>query len=76
MTDEPPPTDHPFFSFDNVVITPHLATITDVAYRKMCVEVAEQVGKVLKGEAPAINGVRNPQVLRESTNFFSTGRKQ
>ncbi len=63
MADEPPPVDHPFFGFDNVVITPHLATITDVAYRKMCVEVAAQVGKVLKGEVPDVRGVRNPRVL-------------
>jgi len=64
MASEPPPADHPFFKFDNVVITPHLGTITDVAYRRMCVEVADQVGKVLKGEKPDASNVRNPQVLR------------
>lgn len=63
MASEPPPPDHPFFKFDNVVITPHVATITDVAYRRMCVEVAEQVIRVLRGERPDAGSVRNPQVL-------------
>lgn len=63
MTSEPPAPDHPFFKMDNVVITPHIATITDVAYRKMCVEVAEQVGKVLTGEKPEAASVRNPDVV-------------
>lgn len=63
MAGEPPPADHPFFKLDNIVITPHLGTITDVAYRKMCVEVAAQVGRVLKGETPDARSVRNPLVL-------------
>lgn len=63
MASEPPPADHPFFRFDNIVITPHIATITDVAYRKMCVEVAEQVITVLNGGKPDVESVRNPEVL-------------
>jgi D-3-phosphoglycerate dehydrogenase len=63
MASEPPSADHPLFKLDNIVITPHLGTITDVAYRKMCVEVAEQVGRVLKGKPPDARSVRNPQVL-------------
>ncbi|MBX3279293.1 MAG: hydroxyacid dehydrogenase [Acidobacteria bacterium] len=63
MAEEPPPADHPLFGFDNVVITPHVATITDVAYRKMCVDVARQVARVLAGGEPAPESVRNPQVL-------------
>ncbi len=64
MASEPPSANHPFFKLDNIVITPHLGTITDVAYRKMCVEVAEQVGIVLKDGTPDRNSVRNPQVLQ------------
>lgn len=64
MASEPPPDNHPLFKLDNVVITPHIGTITDVAYRKMCVEVAEQVINVLKGEKPDVGSVRNPQVLQ------------
>jgi phosphoglycerate dehydrogenase-like enzyme len=56
--------DHPLFKLDNVVITPHVAVLTDVAYRKMCVEVAAQVTSVLRGRRPDERFVRNPQVLK------------
>jgi len=46
-----------------VIITPHIATITDVAYRNMCVEVAAQVANVLQGKQPDSRNVRNPEVL-------------
>ncbi len=63
LAQEPPPADHPLFKFDNVVFTPHIATITDVAYRNMCIEVAAQVARVLNGEPPDARNVRNPEVL-------------
>lgn len=63
LAQEPPPADHPLFKFDNVVITPHSATLTDVAYRNMCVEVATQVARMLNGEPPDARNVRNPEVL-------------
>jgi D-3-phosphoglycerate dehydrogenase len=63
MANEPPRADHPLFKFDNVVITPHVAAITDVAYRRMCVEVAEQVALVVAGGKPDAKFVRNPEVL-------------
>lgn len=66
MANEPPPVDHPLFKLENIIITPHVATITDAAYRKMCVEVAEQVAKFLKGEKPDASGIRNPEVLTRS----------
>lgn len=67
LAQEPPPADHPLFQFDNVVITPHIATITDVAYRQMCVEVAEQVVRVLRGDAPDPRYLRNPEILQQSS---------
>ncbi|MGE0132179.1 MAG: NAD(P)-dependent oxidoreductase [Blastocatellales bacterium] len=63
MAEEPPPAGHPFFKLDNVIITPHLATITDAAYRNMCLEVAAQVANVLQGKPLDIRNVRNPEVL-------------
>jgi len=63
MANEPPRENHPLFGLDNVVFTPHIATITDVAYHRMCVEVAAQVACVLRGEKPDARFVRNPQVL-------------
>ncbi|MDX2033100.1 MAG: hydroxyacid dehydrogenase [Blastocatellia bacterium] len=64
LADEPPRENHPLFQFDNVIFTPHLGTITDVAYRKMCVEVAAQVVEILQGRAPERRYVRNPEVLK------------
>ena len=63
LVSEPPRADHPLLKLDNVIFTPHVAVLTDVAYRKMCVEVAAQVASVLKGERPDERFVRNPQVL-------------
>lgn len=63
MASEPPPIDHPLFKLDNVIITPHVAVLSDVTYRNMCVEVAAQVAQVLRGETPDSRNVRNPEVL-------------
>ena len=37
---------------DNVILTPHLAASSEEAMRRIAVQVAEGVLKVLKGEAP------------------------
>ncbi len=65
LAQEPPPVDHPLFRFDNVAFTPHIGTITDQAYRTMCVEVAAEVLKVLAGKSPAMKYVRNPAVYAQ-----------
>lgn len=63
LASEPPAADHPLLKLDNVIITPHVAVLTDVTYRNMCVEVAAQVAKVLQDETPDSRNVRNPEVL-------------
>jgi D-3-phosphoglycerate dehydrogenase len=63
MAEEPPRDAHPLFAFDNVVITPHVATITDITYRRMCVDIAREVSRMLKGDDPDAQYIRNPQVL-------------
>jgi D-3-phosphoglycerate dehydrogenase len=50
--EEPLDPDSPLASMDNVVLTPHLAASSEEAMRRMAVQVAEGVLKVLKGEAP------------------------
>ncbi len=69
MATEPPSVDHPLLKLDNVVITPHVAVLTDVAYRKMCVEVATQVARLLRGERPEERFVRNPEVLLQKRSI-------
>jgi D-3-phosphoglycerate dehydrogenase len=58
---QPLPSDHPYFSFDNVLVTPHMAGITEGSMRRMGVGAAEEAARVLAGKLP-INFC-NPEVL-------------
>jgi D-3-phosphoglycerate dehydrogenase / 2-oxoglutarate reductase len=49
---EPPPEDHPFFSLDQVVLTPHTAALTEQAMRRMAVDAAQGILDVLGGADP------------------------
>jgi D-3-phosphoglycerate dehydrogenase len=50
--DEPLDPGDPLASMDNVILTPHLGASSIEAMRRMAVQVAEGVLKVLSGEAP------------------------
>jgi D-3-phosphoglycerate dehydrogenase / 2-oxoglutarate reductase len=58
---EPPRADHPLFAFDNVIITPHSAALTDAALRNMGEAVAEEVLRLVTGQPP-LNPVNMPQL--------------
>ena len=60
MAEEPPPSDHPLFALENVTLTPHSAALAENAYRRLCVETAENVLRVLRGEAPNPRNVWTP----------------
>ncbi len=49
---EPPGTDDPLVPHERVVITPHVAGLTDVTYRAICVGPAAAAVAILAGEAP------------------------
>ncbi|MGH3145016.1 MAG: hydroxyacid dehydrogenase [Rubrobacter sp.] len=49
---EPPREDHPFFSLDNVVLTPHSAALTGQAMRRMSLDAARGIVDVLGGADP------------------------
>jgi phosphoglycerate dehydrogenase-like enzyme len=57
---EPPAADNPLFRFDQVVLTPHVASFTDEGRRRMGLRVVEDVLKVLRGELPRC--LANPEV--------------
>jgi D-3-phosphoglycerate dehydrogenase / 2-oxoglutarate reductase len=61
---EPPNNDNPLFAFDNVVLTPHLASFTEQGRRRMGMMVVEDVIKVLNGETPKY--CANFDVLKKS----------
>ena len=58
---QPRPPDHPYFRFDNVIITPHMAGITEESMMRMGIGAAEETIRVLGGELPV--NFCNPEVL-------------
>lgn len=57
---EPPSADNPLFKLDNVVLTPHIAGVTEETARQLAISVATQVLQVLRGERPP--HLVNPEV--------------
>jgi len=49
---EPPPKDHPFFDLENVILTPHNASLTYECMVRMAVQAAEGIVDVLSGKEP------------------------
>jgi D-3-phosphoglycerate dehydrogenase / 2-oxoglutarate reductase len=51
-SDEPPISSETFAEPANVLLTPHIAAITDATYREMCTRAASAVHALLMGNAP------------------------
>jgi D-2-hydroxyacid dehydrogenase (NADP+) len=47
---EPLPETSPLWSFENVVVTPHIADLVDDWYRRMAVAFCDNLERALKGE--------------------------
>jgi phosphoglycerate dehydrogenase-like enzyme len=52
LDQEPPAPGDPLLALPQVVLTPHVASLTAATYRSLCVFTAENVVRVLRGEAP------------------------
>jgi phosphoglycerate dehydrogenase-like enzyme len=61
LSSEPPSPDNPLLKMSNVVITSHVASTTVDTRRRMAMEVAEDVLRVLNGRKPLF--LANPEVL-------------
>ncbi|MEW9806056.1 hydroxyacid dehydrogenase [Mesorhizobium sp. ZMM04-5] len=61
FTTQPLPADHPYLGFDNVIVTPHMAGITEESMMRMGIGAAEETVRVLNGELPV--NLRNPEVI-------------
>jgi len=59
--DEPLPVGHPLTTFDNVVLTPHLAWYSEESYGELKRRTIENVVEVLAGRTP--RNILNPEVL-------------
>lgn len=46
---EPPPADHPFWTEERLILTPHIAGVTEQASTRVAIEAAEGVVTVLSG---------------------------
>lgn len=58
---QPLPPDHPYFGFANVIITPHMAGITEESMMRMGTGAASEALRVLANDLPV--NLRNPDVL-------------
>ncbi len=58
---EPPSADDPLWSDGRVLVTPHVAGLTDVTYREICLRPAEAVSAILAGTAPDVRWVFRPR---------------
>ena len=65
---QPLPPDHPYFSFDNVIITPHMAGITEESMMRMGVGAAGETLRVLDGDLPV--NLCNPEVVEHYRRRF------
>lgn len=53
FTQEPPPADHPLFSLPNVVLSPHVAGVTEAGMKGMALHVADVIETIAAGGKPA-----------------------
>jgi D-3-phosphoglycerate dehydrogenase len=65
---------HPYFSLDNVVLTPHLAGMTQESRRRMGRAAAEDTLRMLAGERPT--HFVNPEVWNQFTQRFNERRPE
>jgi len=61
LEQEPPDPANPLLSMPNVVVTPHMASVSDVSQHERRRLLAQQIADALQGKVP--HGVVNPQVL-------------
>jgi len=62
--DEPVARDSPLAGIENLILSPHIAGLTDEALRGMALSAAEQILQALRGERPA--HLVNPEVWPSS----------
>ncbi|RWF71662.1 MAG: hydroxyacid dehydrogenase [Mesorhizobium sp.] len=65
---QPLPSDHPYFGFDNVIVTPHMAGITEQSMMRMGVGSADEALLVLANKLPV--NLRNPEVVEHYRRRF------
>lgn len=67
---QPLPAGHPYFGLGNVVLTPHMAGITEESMMRMGTGAAGETLRVLAGELPL--NLRNPEAVARYRERFPT----
>ena len=67
---QPLPPNHPYFGFDNVIVSPHMAGITEESMMRMGVGAAGEALLVLANKLPL--NLRNPDVIAHYRRRFPT----
>lgn len=65
---QPLPLEHPYFRQDNVIVTPHLAGITEESMMRMGKGAAAEAIRVMEGGLPV--NLRNPEVVEHYRRRF------
>ncbi|MCC6729601.1 MAG: phosphoglycerate dehydrogenase [Chthonomonadales bacterium] len=65
FSQEPPAPANPLLGLPNVIVTPHLGASTEEAQVNVAVDIAEQIGDVLRGR-PARSAVNMPSLSAEA----------
>jgi D-3-phosphoglycerate dehydrogenase / 2-oxoglutarate reductase len=58
---QPLPAHHPYLHLGNVIVTPHLAGLTEESMKRMGLGAADEVIRILNGELPL--NLRNPEAV-------------
>jgi D-3-phosphoglycerate dehydrogenase len=61
---EPPPKDHPFFTMENVVVSPHIGGVTEQAAARVGVEAVNNIVRFLEGSDLNSLSVANRGLLK------------
>jgi D-3-phosphoglycerate dehydrogenase len=69
FTDQPLPEQHPFFSLNNIILTPHMAGITEESMLRMGQGVVSETRRILASEKP--ENFCNPEVWNDHRARFS-----
>lgn len=65
---QPLPSEHPYFRQDNVIVTPHLAGITEQSMMRMGIGAAAEAIRVMEGGLPV--NLRNAEVVEHYRRRF------
>lgn len=74
FTTQPLPADHPYLGLDNVIVSPHMAGITEESMMRMGMGAAQETLRVLGGDLPL--NLRNPQAVHLYRQRFDGSASQ